>query len=239
MDFTVIGKYGPYAQKGGATSCYLINNSIILDMGSGSLSRLLAYTDFCGISAIILTHMHSDHICDMFILRYYLALQERAGKFCGKIPVYMPYHDCPENKILSSCNYFDIRYVKDKDAVNIGGVSAGFFAMRHAGIPCLGVKLTSGGKSLAYTADTQLCENLESLVKGCSAAICDSAAESGGSNGNSPHARVSDIAEICGRNNVYMYLSHISQPDEGRVFSEAYDFNKNCEVVQEGKKYTL
>lgn len=44
MKLTVLGKYGPYGKAGnGSTSGYLVENCgdyIVLDMGSGTLSKL-------------------------------------------------------------------------------------------------------------------------------------------------------------------------------------------------------
>ena len=73
MKLTVLGKYGPYPKAGGATTSYLLEcgvKKLLIDAGSGSLSRVQEYCALDELDGIILTHLHSDHCSDMFILRY-------------------------------------------------------------------------------------------------------------------------------------------------------------------------
>ena len=239
MEITIIGKYGPYAQKGGATSCYLINDSVILDMGSGALARLQEKVNLCKISAIILTHMHSDHISDMFTLRYFYALEEKAGRLDKKIDVYMPYSKSPENEMLSDCRRFNIHYVNHGDIIEIAGLKTEFYAMLHAGIPCLGLNIKQGESSLAYTADTLYCENLETLISKSKFAVCDCAVLSKDFTTNSPHISVEQMAKLCNKYKTYMYISHISTLNESELLSEAKKHNEKCEVVAEGRTYKI
>lgn len=239
MKLTVIGKYGPYAQKGGATSCFLINDSVILDMGSGTLARLLDKVNLCKISAIILSHMHSDHMSDMLTLRYFYALEEKAGRLDKKIDVYMPYQKCPENEMLCSCRQFNIHYVKDKDIIETAGLKIGFYLMLHAGIPCMGLNIKQGSSSLAYTADTLFCENLETLIQSCRYAVCDCAVLQKDFTVNSPHISVADMAKICKKYKTYMYISHISSLNETEILNEAKTYNDKCEVAVEGRTYDI
>ena len=56
MNVTVIGKYGPYGKAGvGAASCYLVENNgeyLVMDMGAGTLSRLMAAVDMKKVNYI-------------------------------------------------------------------------------------------------------------------------------------------------------------------------------------------
>ena len=77
MKLTVLGKYGPYPAANGATSGYLLqsgNENVLIECGSGVLSRLQRFVALNDLSAIVLSHLHSDHMADMLILRY--ALQD-------------------------------------------------------------------------------------------------------------------------------------------------------------------
>ena len=82
MDLTVLGKYGPFPAPLGACSGYLFESAktaIVVDMGSGVFSRLLAVRPKFDISAIVLSHLHSDHMSDMLVLRYALNQLSNAG----------------------------------------------------------------------------------------------------------------------------------------------------------------
>ncbi|MCG8541098.1 MAG: MBL fold metallo-hydrolase, partial [Clostridia bacterium] len=66
MKITILGNSGPYPRAGGACSGYLLEEDdikILIDCGNGVLSRLLGMIESLeDIDAIILSHLHSDHI---------------------------------------------------------------------------------------------------------------------------------------------------------------------------------
>ena len=74
MKFTVLGKYGPFAiDIGQSTSSYLVNSgnqACVLDLGSGSVSKLLNKVALNDIKFIFLSHMHFDHVSDFGVLSY-------------------------------------------------------------------------------------------------------------------------------------------------------------------------
>ena len=73
MDLMVIGCDGTYPSANGACSGYLVRAGdarILMDCGSGVMSKLMALMDPARLSAVILTHWHNDHASDMLVLRY-------------------------------------------------------------------------------------------------------------------------------------------------------------------------
>ena len=84
MKLTVLGKYGPYAPAHGATSGYLLENggkNLLLDMGSGVLARLQEFIVPEQLDGIIISHVHYDHINDLFLYRYMLERLRRLFLF--------------------------------------------------------------------------------------------------------------------------------------------------------------
>ncbi len=82
MKLTVLGNYAPYAPEGCATSGYLLESAggkLLLDCGSGVLARLQRFTSPDEIGAVVLTHLHGDHIADMTLLRYALPYRKQFG----------------------------------------------------------------------------------------------------------------------------------------------------------------
>ena len=56
MKLTVLGKFGPFAPNGGATSGYLLQSeqaSVLLDVGSGVLARYKNYGKVEDLSFIV------------------------------------------------------------------------------------------------------------------------------------------------------------------------------------------
>src|SRR5690625_3957757 len=73
MKLTVIGFWGGFPAANGATSCYLLekdNFTLMIDAGSGSLSKLQNHTSPAELNAVIISHYHQDHIADIGVLQY-------------------------------------------------------------------------------------------------------------------------------------------------------------------------
>jgi len=90
MKLHIIGNNGPYPAKGAACSCYLLssdsgNTNIIIDFGTGALEALSGRIDYDRISAVILSHLHFDHMSDMLPMQYALQFHPRSA-----LPVFAP-----------------------------------------------------------------------------------------------------------------------------------------------------
>jgi len=65
---TVLGKSPSYADAGGACSGYLVDSAgtrLLLDCGCGVLGKLRSVCDYTEIDAVVLSHLHADHILDI------------------------------------------------------------------------------------------------------------------------------------------------------------------------------
>ena len=73
MRIIVLGCFGPYPPAGGTCSGYLLEKDgsfVLLDCGNGVLSKLQHFIKLKDLSAVILSHLHSDHVSDISILGY-------------------------------------------------------------------------------------------------------------------------------------------------------------------------
>lgn len=76
LTLTPLGTGTAYTDGGGAQSGYLVRaggHQVVLDLGAGTLSRLIDETDPAAIDAVVVTHAHPDHCVDLFALHVYLA----------------------------------------------------------------------------------------------------------------------------------------------------------------------
>jgi ribonuclease BN (tRNA processing enzyme) len=72
MRLTVLGCAGSFPGPDSACSAYLVEADgpsgqkfhLLLDFGAGSLSALQRYASLTSIDAILLTHLHPDHVLD-------------------------------------------------------------------------------------------------------------------------------------------------------------------------------
>src|ERR671932_2272805 len=91
MRLTVLGCAGSFPGPEAPCSAYLVEAEgfrLLLDFGTGSLSMLQRFTGLYALDAILLTHLHADHIfdaCSYVVARRYAP----EGPF-PPLPMYAP-----------------------------------------------------------------------------------------------------------------------------------------------------
>ncbi|MEG0378283.1 MAG: MBL fold metallo-hydrolase [Eubacterium sp.] len=171
MKLTVLGNTGPYQKAGGACSGYLLehqDSKIILDMGNGTLSNLRTICDIEKITAVICSHLHPDHISDLFVLRY--ALEMRGMR----IPLYAPANPERDFERLAYKQVYDITPITEETSFEVEDLTFSFMEMRHP-LQDFAIKVTDGKSTFMYTGDTAYCEALATFAKGVDVLLCDCA----------------------------------------------------------------
>ena len=152
MKLTILGNNGAYPRANGACSGYLLENDqakVIMDLGAGTLSNLMAIDDASDLDAILLSHLHWDHISDLFVLQYLLEKRDQV------VPVYLP--ESPD----------------DGDEVTIKNMTFTFKKMRHPAEDYAIKAVDDNGKACLYTGDTGICDALTDFVEGVHTMLCD------------------------------------------------------------------
>ena len=189
MRLTVLGCNGPYPEAGGACSGYLVkagDTRILLECGSGSLAFLTALIEPEKIDAIVLSHLHYDHMSDLLPLSFRYAM---AGK---KLRVYAPC--APENvRKLLDCPAFEWQDIAGGG--QIGEVKFTAAPVRHP-VPSYAVRFAHEGKVLCYSGDTNTCDNLALFVKNADLFLCDACFTDEMWHENLPHLSAGKAAEI-------------------------------------------
>lgn len=234
MELTVIGCDGTYPSANGACSGYLVREgrtAVLLDCGSGVLSKLMALMDPAELDAIVLTHWHNDHASDLLVLRYYLQLHS------SRMTLYAPLDD---NPLLELCrgNMFDLRDIRE--AERIGDFHLSVKRTSHP-VPCYAVRMSCGGRSLVYTGDTNRWEPLVDFAAGADLLICDATFHQDSWSDQLPHLTAPQAAMLgreakAGR----LILTHFQPDDDGiSLVKEAKAVYEACLPAAAGLRLCL
>ncbi|MFE7135974.1 MBL fold metallo-hydrolase [Streptomyces sp. NPDC057638] len=181
MKLTVVGCSGSFPSVESACSSYLVEADgfrLLLDMGNGALGELQRHIGLYDLDAIVLSHLHADHCIDMcgyFVARYY----RHDGGPLAALPVYGPegteerlttaYADTPSPTAMRSV--FDFHTLKP-GSFEIGPFSVRTDRVAHP-VEAYGFRLEHGGRTLTYSGDTGVCENLHKLADGADLFLCE------------------------------------------------------------------
>jgi ribonuclease BN (tRNA processing enzyme) len=80
MRITVLGKSPSWEDAGGACSGYLVEDAgttLLLDCGNGVFAKLRQRVDYVDVDAILISHLHADHILDLVPYAYALTYAPR------------------------------------------------------------------------------------------------------------------------------------------------------------------
>lgn len=229
MKLTIIGKYGPFPPKDGACSCYLLeflDKKIVLDMGTGSFSKLMHFVDVFDIDAVFLSHLHFDHMSDIPVFGYAVNALNKRLKQNKKIKLYTPKDPTNIFKLFSP-EAFDIETIKDGMSVKLGKANISFSKMTHP-LPSYAIKVDDNENIFVYSGDTSLNDKIGGFIKGASVALLDANFKHKDKPENAPHLTITEAALIAKEANVKkLILTHQSA------------FNSSKEVLNEAIKVFL
>ena len=187
MKLTVLGKYGPYPAAGGGTSSYLLqgeSTAVALDFGSGALGRLARFVAAENLRAVVLSHLHYDHICDLLPFSYCLKAKDK------RVELIMPDTDCFQRKIIDDLDGFDIKFIKPN--MRIGEFDFSIEKMRHP-LESYSMRISSVGRTLFYSGDTAFCPEITEIAAGSDLLLLDCGRAE---NTPAPHLSLSEAAFI-------------------------------------------
>ncbi len=179
MKLTVIGWWGAYPGPKGASSGYLIQGrgsegeeSLLLDCGSGVLSKLYEYTDLNRLNNVVLSHYHADHVADIGCLQYASKVQMSLGERTEPVSIYG--HTFSD--FFNGLSYEDAAIGKPFEegiSLVIDPFTLHFKGTLHPG-PAFAVRIDSVGTSLGYTGDTGWDDSLADFFAGVDLLLCES-----------------------------------------------------------------
>lgn len=212
MRLTVVGCSGSYPGPESPASCYLVEADedgrtwrILLDLGSGALGRLHDFADPLSIDAVFLSHLHPDHWFDMS--GYYVLRKYHPAGAQPPIAVHGPQgcaqrmaraYGLPEEPGMTgefSFVEYDGRRPGGGGPFRIGPLEVDVAQVVHP-VDAYAIRVSHRGRTLVYSGDTDACESLAELARGCDLLLAEASFREGDDNPPGLHMTGRQAAEL-------------------------------------------
>ncbi len=214
MRLTVLGGSAASPNTGAGCAGFLVQRgetSIALDLGPGTLQELRRHTDFRTLSAVIISHMHVDHMLDLIALRHALAYNPVSPP--GPVAVWLPpggaalldqvtapFDHCDDPGTFSST--ISVQEYDPAHPFQIGDLEVHVQRTVHI-VPAWAMRISTPEGSLGYTADGGPISRWDDLLRGVRILIAEATLLEPGSRpiaqrGSLTAAEAGDLAQRCG-----------------------------------------
>lgn len=237
MKLTVLGNNGPFPAAGGACAgCLLSSDSgetnILLDCGAGVLARLTKHLNLENLDAIILSHLHFDHMSDMTVLKYALQFSKRKRNLLVVSPA-------EPTSVFEMMEDPHLDFAEPMD-MTIGEMRVSFVPAIHP-VPAVSVKVICDGRTFVYTGDTNINPFIELFSDGADMLLADAGLTNAQWSEEAPHLSPRHCGEIAKNARVKnLLLTHIRPGnDPEKLLDEARTPFPAAQIAQPGAQYLI
>lgn len=183
VELVVIGSGAAYPGPHQASSGYLVRGGqtgLLVDCGNGVVSRLQEAGEMENVTALLFSHLHADHLLDIFPL-FYARLYSK-GKVYPRLPVYMPPGEVDRFARLAEVlrvdthklfeQVFSVREYDPAGTLAVDGLSISFLQTAHP-VPAYALRIEDAGGSMVFSADTGPLPELAGFARGCDLLLCE------------------------------------------------------------------
>jgi ribonuclease BN (tRNA processing enzyme) len=246
MKLTVLGCAGSFPGPDSACSAYLVEAEgfrLLVDFGTGALSALQRYASLTSIDAILLSHLHADHVldaCSYVVVRRYAP----DGPY-PPLPIYAPAG--ASGRLAAAYGEGLLDDVYQFHELSPGRLNVGPFAVQaervNHPVETYGLRLEHDGRVLAYSADTAPCEALHRLAHNADLFLCEASYQDGEENPPDLHLTGRDAGEAATKAGASrLLLTHLVAAwgsEANAVESASAAFHGPVEVARAGARYEV
>jgi len=199
MRLTVLGNNGSFPGPDSACAGYLLEAEgmqILLDCGNGVLSRLQRYFPIEELDAVIVSHLHFDHMADLPVLKYGLETKLALGQCMNPLPLHAPATPEEVRRTFESPQVFALSPIEDGMLTQLGTVAVSFVRMDHP-VESYAIVVKAEGKRFVYSGDTVYTPRLVDAASNADLFLCESTVVKGfGAGREVPHLTALQAGEI-------------------------------------------
>ncbi|MGB9859751.1 MAG: MBL fold metallo-hydrolase [Moorellaceae bacterium] len=221
MRLAILGCYTPYPPPGGACLGYLLEGNrtrVLLELGSGTLARLQEYIPYWEVEAVLISHLHGDHMSDLWVYRYAIDQAIQEGKRKKPMPVWAPPQPAEVFHQLTYKESLEAKPLEPGRDIVLGEFTASFMPTKHA-LPAVAMRLSDGRKTLVYTGDTEYATELAGFAAGADLLLAEAtylnADIAAGATGHMSAGQAAEIARAAGvKRLILTHLRSWYRPEE-------------------------
>jgi ribonuclease BN (tRNA processing enzyme) len=237
----------------GACSSYAISDGeriVLLDCGPGTLERVWRFGMLSKLDAIVISHMHADHVLDLLLFAGELVREELAGK---RPLLYVPAGDGP--RVLDALDVafsrtpkpstrfetFQVSEYRETGRLTIGALELSFATTSHPQ-PCYAARVSNGTAALVYGADGGPCEAVQRLATDTDLLILEATfADDAATAAMHGHMTATQAGELATRARARRLLLTHLLPGNGRelLAHARATFHGRIDLAREGLTYEL
>lgn len=219
FELIVLGASGTYPTKDSAATGYLIRTdgaAVWLDAGTGTFANLQRHMDFFEVDRVILTHLHLDHVLDLY--PFYYALRYSPGT---RGPQELEVHAPPgaedhlrrllnDNGDCDFGGFFKFSPISDGSTAAVGPLSFTFARTVHP-IDTLATKVSMNGRTAVITSDTAPSDALIDFARGADVLIAEASLQAPNDALKAVHMTAEEAARMAAGAGVgHLILTHLT-----------------------------
>ena len=254
MRLTVLGRSPASPNAGEACAGYLVEGGggrVLLDVGPGVVAQLLRHRHPEELDAVVVSHMHADHMLDLVTLRY--VYPWRGHPKDQRLRVIMPPGSADQVLDLARGagnprHFEDAFQLSEHDGsspLSFDGLSLTPIETMHF-IPCWGFRAEADGRVLGYTADSGPCEAVGTIADGADLFLSEATLRNLDEDAQPPEQRGHLLPEEAGQaardaGAKRLMLTHLPADGDGSwartAASEAY--GADAEIAEPARTYEV
>jgi len=177
MELVVLGTGAAYPGPGQASSGYLVRSGetrLLIDCGNGVVVRLQEAGELYGLTHLLFSHLHADHLLDVFPLFY--SRLYGGGQVMPPLPTLMPPGEVERFARVAELlrvdpkkmveQVFQMGEYDPEAGLTVDGLRISFLRTVHP-VPTFALRIEEGGSALVYTSDTAPFPELADFARGC------------------------------------------------------------------------